>query len=404
MHFSDMESARAFLRTFLADRANVLTLRHFLLQAGSRADITGLHDQQVVDLVAAEFVSGRFNLGELWRSKAGVGYSPPAEEEAEEGAAAPSEDPRYWIEIDFVDTARRPVPIRYDFTPPGGSVEQNQEAADGRIHKRDLGVGGTCVVVLHRIQEIRWDPVRVAVGAESTIKVQTVGYPDETEATIEVFRYHRETADDVLETLSGQVTGNMVEATWTPPTPEEPTGDLRYVAKVTIEGAWKKTKKPLLVAVPCLTNAHWSDQEVLVGDAVELVVETPGVPDGTEVAFTVYRERYTVDDDEVHTATAATSGEEATVPWSAPRSGDAAASEGEYYFTAEAEEMRAQSNMLWVEDPDAGPAAPPLSGREGVTQSEDVETWAECEFFEPDDDDSGSEAEADGSQSTGGGE
>jgi hypothetical protein len=215
------------------------------------------------------------------------------------------------------------------------------------------------------------------------------GYPEETPATIEIFRLHRETAEDVLETISGAVAGNSITATWTPEASPQGAGEFRYVAKVSIGDAWKKTLRPLQVAEPAMVNARWSAAQAEPGDEVTMSVEAPGIPDGTEVTFTVYRERYTVDDEEVAATTGTVTGEEASASWTvaAPGGTQAPVTEGEYYFTAAAGEYDDDSDPLWVENPAGATRPPPLRREDALGEEEEAADWEKTPYVSPDRDD-----------------
>jgi len=316
--------------------------------------------------------------------------APPEEEEAD-----------HWIEFRFVDSAGNPVGIQYDFTDSGGNLEQDQSAEGGQVSKSGLSAG-TCTVALYRILSVEWEPSRIRADEGADLMATVEGFPDGTEASIEIFRRFLETDEDVVATLQGSVTGGEVRATWSYAPQEREAGSCAFVAKVTIRDAWAKTRRPLEVVMPALRNARWSPAEIRAGQSVRMQVDALGLRPDTEVSLTIYRECYDQEDVQVHQASARVSGETIEAAWTCTIDPDDPAAlnpENEYYVVAATGDVKAYSDLLHVENTERADRGPEIADGEA---QEVEEGWEESPFITYEEGEEGAAEESEDSSEDGG--
>jgi len=180
--FHSQPSALSFLRRFLSDPVNRMTLRNALAEEHSHIDLWRWDEQEVLEELAGRLVFGHVvivagpNLyGQAVVSAAGSGESTAPEmtpreaelaarETAQAAAAAEPapEEETTWLEIELVDEEGNPVPgEQYQVELPDGVIRVGRLDAQGRASLKGLDPG-TCKVTFPNLDEPKWSFVKKA--------------------------------------------------------------------------------------------------------------------------------------------------------------------------------------------------------------------------------------------------
>jgi hypothetical protein len=216
------------------------------------------------------------------------------------------EPEKTWVEFIFEYPDGTPVKgLDYHLLHPGGTDEQGTLGDDGMISREDVAAG-TYTVVLKEIEHVAWADKRVRAGEEARLVARIAGYPAGTEATIKIYREHRETDAEVIATLPGTIADGVIEVkfTYDNTTTDErkaEEGVAAFVAEVALDGGkcWAKTRAPLLVDLPTLSVPRWSSAYAEAGDEVEILADVTGIPEGTTVKLAIWEHAFDGDDRKV---------------------------------------------------------------------------------------------------------
>ena len=254
-------------------------------------DVANLSDDEVDALAEPEDTDPFWSVAE-YANGTGEGTEPPQLEEAEDLAE------KHDIGFAVVDGNGEPYGgLGYVLEGPGQEREDGELDDSGEVQRKDVA-SEDYRLVLKSVRGVAWGGTASKAGVEVEVSAAVVGYEDETEVEIRLFRLYSERDDDVLETLNATVVDGRVAATWTyEHDPDGPFatdhGVVSIVAEVRVgaDGPWAKTHTPLSLTLPSVDDAAWGDDEVEPGEEVGLSLSAVGVPDGTPIAIAVYQAR-----------------------------------------------------------------------------------------------------------------
>lgn len=210
-----------------------------------------------------------------------------------DGDQEPEEDD--WVEFVFeYPDGTKVSGLDYLLLDPTRAEEAGTLGSNGTITRRGVRPGEHTVVI-KEIDYAVWERGRGRVGDELKVIARTSGYPDGTAATVKLYRERRESPGDELATVEAEVQGDVIEATlaYEPKddAQKQESGVIGLVAEVSLDGGktWAKTSRALQLQLPTLATVSWSEPRVVAGGSVDLVVDAPGHPPGTEVALELWR-------------------------------------------------------------------------------------------------------------------
>ena len=207
---------------------------------------------------------------------------------------APSErgEPQeHWITFIFHYPNDEPVVgLDYVWIDPSGARTDEMLADSGEIDKQGVDPG-VYQVVFKELEAALWEPKQADCDDEVKVLAVSSGFDDGTSAAINIYREHSEREEDKIDSLSGQIQADRLEASWSYDYDPEETGVVRLIAEVVIEQpcrAWVKTAAALELQLKNILRVEWADREVVSEEELGFTVETEGFADGAEVAIELW--------------------------------------------------------------------------------------------------------------------
>jgi hypothetical protein len=209
----------------------------------------------------------------------------------------PRQSQSHWVQFNAVDSCGNPVGgVPFRLLGPGGAVlEKDTLPTSGKVRKDSIEIGAY-TLELGELQRAVWQTDGGAVHTSLpsnrplTMYVEAQHIPTGTPAKFEVFYLYNEEQGNVVGTSDSKVDADGVIRGMFTFKPD--TGDRgREVALIfccKVGKLWIKSP-PLTIVLPALRGARWSADAVTVGDTASLAVDTPGLSDGENVHFTVFR-------------------------------------------------------------------------------------------------------------------
>jgi len=150
--FSGTGTALNFLWGFLDDPFNMSVLRDLVVTRHRRADISGLDDRRLIEMIAWELEGGRLRVTETFRLLAVRGRAQaPVEEESGDAPFTPPPEPeeaeKTWIKFEVLDEeSGQPVPgVTLAVKLPDGAITKATTDGSGVIEFRNIDPG-TCSI------------------------------------------------------------------------------------------------------------------------------------------------------------------------------------------------------------------------------------------------------------------
>jgi uncharacterized Zn-binding protein involved in type VI secretion len=123
------------------------------------------------------------------------------------------------LDVSFTDKGGHPIAgVRFDLSGPQNTTARGQLI--GGVRKTGLPAGDYDIE-LRAITMASWSSLKQKVGEEVTLQVATAGFTDGTRALLEVFRRDTNSPDVPVHTIEAEVSGDKVEARWTPAVTDE---------------------------------------------------------------------------------------------------------------------------------------------------------------------------------------
>ena len=210
--------------------------------------------------------------------------------------AGPEPLEQTWVEFVFeYPDGTKVSGIEYVLVDPANAEARGTLAKSGTITRRGVAPG-EYTVVLKDIEHAVWVQARANRDDELKLIARTSGYSDGKAATVKLYRERVESPGDELATVQAEVHGDVIEATLrydaaADPHAEHETESIGLIAEVSLDGGkvWAKTPRALQLKPQALRSVQWSAAQAQAGDMLEIVVDAPGHPAGTEVALELWR-------------------------------------------------------------------------------------------------------------------
>jgi hypothetical protein len=158
--FRDKSSALDFLLIFLHDPLGMLGFRILLNEIGICEDVSKMSNQQVLEQLALQIVSGLLKISELPLLEIGPSTALSAEYQQEPPAQRikpKKEEDKTWIEIELLDEENQPVGgERYRITlPDGETIAEGTTDASGLAGVRAIDPG-ICKITFPDLDRAEW--------------------------------------------------------------------------------------------------------------------------------------------------------------------------------------------------------------------------------------------------------
>lgn len=120
---------------------------------------------------------------------------------------------QHYLDVNFVDGGGRPITgARYSVTSPDG--ETSEGALAGRI--RQSGVQeGSYEVSVRAVTSATWSATTARVGEAVTLQAGISGFESGTAAVFQIFKKNASAADELVDAVEAESSGDNVEAEWT---------------------------------------------------------------------------------------------------------------------------------------------------------------------------------------------
>lgn len=170
MEFRDTFSALNFLRKFMRDPLNMMTLRNTFAEVLSYTSISRLADHEILQQLAWHIVRGSVKVvAREYEVPRVVLLGRPAQAAAEAAdmevleapvpQAAAAEETTSWVEIELVDEDGNPVAgENYLLELPDGSVKEGVLDSNGQVRVDGIDPG-TCKISFPNMDANEWRPV-----------------------------------------------------------------------------------------------------------------------------------------------------------------------------------------------------------------------------------------------------
>ncbi len=198
---------------------------------------------------------------------------------------APAAKKDHFLEVELTYPDGEPVAdLPYEMTRPGGAASEAKTGGDGMI-KEDGCEPGVYLISIKEVEHAGFAQRQVRHDEEVHLIGRTSGYPVGTPAEFRIYREYRETAADVIDTVSARVEDDTVSATWTydhSATDErkEEQGYASFIAELVVDGEkWAKSDTPLVVELKTIVEAKWSCVSQPMSKPAMIDIETLGFAD-----------------------------------------------------------------------------------------------------------------------------
>jgi hypothetical protein len=283
---------------WLQDVQRVHLLRRALYDAGHATAMHRLSDHEVLAFAITHFTPPRRAAARLLP----LVVREPAGASSASSAVTPSQlVPRraetHWVQFNVADRRGNPVGgLPFRLLDPGASVlEKDTLPMSGKLRK-DGVEPGRYTLELGELTGAAWQvdgrPVSGPLPAKTALSlaVASAHVPPGTAAKFKVFHLYDEEPGRALATVDAKVGGDgaIVGSFTFAPGDADRGREVALIYSCTVGKLWVKSP-PLTLALPALRAARWSADEATVGDAATLAVDAPGIADGENVHFTVFR-------------------------------------------------------------------------------------------------------------------
>lgn len=274
------------------DRVDPYSVRFDLARREPWRNVSMLSDDELVDEWLRDPERAE-PWGETWFHRAELGgtafgvQQPPVEPEVEDLA------PQHFIAFEVIDGAGDPYPdLGYVLRGPEEELEEG--TLSGPIRREGVA-NDDYELTIKTVDALEWAVDATTCAQEVVLRGRVTGHADGTEVEIRIFRELRETDDDVVATVSAAVEGGLVVASWTyeAETIAGSHAQLRFIAELRVSGVpgWAKTRRPLVVELPAIRSACWSERRVAPGQSLEMRVEVVGIAEGSTMTVEVFKQR-----------------------------------------------------------------------------------------------------------------
>jgi hypothetical protein len=274
------------------DRVDAYYVRLEVARREPWRDVSILSDDELVDEWLRE-PERADPWGESWVQRAELGGTAfgvtqaPAEPEIEDLA------PQHFVAFEVLDGEGDPYPdLGYLLRGPDAEVEEG--TLSGPLRREGVA-NDDYHLTIKTVDALDWGVDATMCAHEVALCGRVTGHADGTEVEIRVFRELRETDDDVIATVTATVEGGLVSASWTYEmgTIAGARAQLRFIAELRVGGVpgWAKTVRPLVVELPAIRAARWSERRVGPGQPLEIRAEVVGIAEGSTMTVEVFKQR-----------------------------------------------------------------------------------------------------------------
>jgi len=121
-------------------------------------------------------------------------------------------DENHYLDVKFVDKGGKPIRgVRYSVK--GGDLGQTDGALTGQVKKSGLKEG-RYDIELKALTAAEWSQEKARVGDTVKMKAKVSGFDSGSEAEFRIFEKDVSSADDLIDTIEAETSGDSVEADW----------------------------------------------------------------------------------------------------------------------------------------------------------------------------------------------
>lgn len=140
----------------------------------------------------------------------GAGSGSTKEGSATEQASEVEEN--HYLDVQFEDKGGNPI-TGVKYTVDGPSIKKSEGTLVGKVKKAGLKEG-SYDIELKAVTKPEWSQKEARVGDTVKLTAEVSGFKSGTPAEILIFEKDVSSADDLIETISAELSGNKVEAEW----------------------------------------------------------------------------------------------------------------------------------------------------------------------------------------------